>query len=59
MDEWKKRREEALKIAEKGKHAWFFFKNDNFLSCAKCGVIQNTKNKDANCSGPVDIVLRN
>lgn len=58
MDDWKSRRESALKNTEEGKHAWFFFKNDKFLSCAKCGVIQNEKNKDSNCRGHVKVELR-
>lgn len=39
-------------------HDWFYFKNDKFRSCRKCGYIENVKNTDDCCSGSVKVSLR-
>lgn len=58
-DDWKKRQKKALKEAKEGEHAWFFFKDDTFHSCAKCGIIKRADGRNSPCKGMVKITLRN
>lgn len=47
-----------LKSVRSEKHEWFYYKEDKFRSCKKCGVIENDKNTNGNCVGKVEMKLR-
>lgn len=47
-----------LKSVSFEKHEWFKYKNDDFNSCKKCGVIESDTNKNGACSGKVSVKLR-
>lgn len=55
---WKERYDAAMKKAEDGKHAWFYYKADNYRSCAKCGYIERADGTESRCRGITKIELR-
>ncbi len=56
--QWKKDLEKARSEAKEGEHAWFKFKDDNFLCCANCGIVQRKDGKNKPCPGRVKVTLR-
>jgi hypothetical protein len=41
-----------------GKHCWFRFRDDDFNSCACCGIVQQRDDQNKPCKGVVTIELR-
>lgn len=56
--EWREKLKKALETSKEGEHAWFVFKDDNFDSCAKCGIIRRKDDKNIPCKGKTKITLR-
>lgn len=59
MKDWKDAAKEAISKAKDGEHAWFNFKEDQFQSCAKCGVVKRKDGNNKSCPGKVKIGFRN
>lgn len=47
-----------LKSVKTEYHEWFFYKQDQYQSCKKCGTIKNDTNSDRPCPGKVKVTLR-
>lgn len=39
-------------------HEWFYWKDDKFRCCKKCGNIERADKQSGECKGKVKIVLR-
>lgn len=48
----------GLVVLRENGHEWFYYRQDKYLSCRKCGLVRRTDGKSRSCAGPVKISLR-